>query len=155
ELPNARRGGHINGSVVPQASFRKHHFVRENIAFLELAIGIGILEPHYSMGLLLELLIGFVIRAGRVHYIQPPLFIERCINWPIHQRRPGDQLDFESIGHSECLTWKLELCRGNCQGGQQPTHGAEAGEKRFHRIETTNNTQKGSYTSWYSSSGRP
>src|ERR1043166_3136717 len=76
QLPNAGRRGNIDRSVVPHASFRKHHLIGKHRGFIEMAAAFCIFEPDDAMRFFLQLLIGLVIRAGGVGDIEAALLIE-------------------------------------------------------------------------------
>ena len=97
QLPDARRSGHIQRGVVPQRSLRKHQFVGEDSALVELAVAVGVFQADDSMRLVDELLGRRIVRAGRVGNIQPPFFIKAGGNRPIDQRRPSDEFNRETF----------------------------------------------------------
>src|SRR6478672_11627124 len=80
----------------------------------------------------LQLLIGFLIRAGRIGQIKPASLIKRAGNRPLYQWRSGNKLHFKAVGNSEGLVWKLKLSCMRGKSAGETKHPATAKEKPFH-----------------------
>ena len=65
---------------------------------VELAVAVGVFEPHDAVRLLFELLFDLLVRAGRIGDVEPALVVEVGDDRPVDQRRPGGQFDREPSG---------------------------------------------------------
>ncbi len=109
QLPDARRRGHVQGSLVPHRSFGKHHLVGKHPGLVKLAIALGAFQANDAMRLLLELFGHLFVGAGGVGDIQPTLLVEIGRDGPIHQRRPRYQFDLEAHRQRERVPVELNL----------------------------------------------
>ena len=111
QLPNTGRRGDIDRAGVPHRPFREHHLVGEDGALVEFAVAVGVFQSQNPVRSFLELLLHILIRTGRIGDVEPPLFIEVRGDRPIHQRRPGGQLDLEAGRQREGVAIQFDLLR--------------------------------------------
>ena len=129
EFPNAGRGGDVERAVEEQRAFREHHVVGEDGALVELAVAIGVFKPNDAMRLLFELLLHWIVRAGRLGHIEPAFIIKRRDNRPLDERRPGSELDRKpgrhirkrrrSCGRSSMAKTELSDCKPDDASSKQ------------------------------------
>src|SRR4029079_6029352 len=83
-------------SIEPHRAFREHHLVGRHNALVELTVAVGVLEPNDPMWTLSELLVGFVVRSGRIRDVETSLVIEVRADRSIDEGRSGDALYAEA-----------------------------------------------------------
>ena len=125
---------------------REHQLVGKHHRLVKLAVAVRILQPHHTMRRVLDLLLHRRIRARGIGHIQPPLFIERRLNRPHHQRRPGDFFDGEPVRHGEGLFTNLKLSRvGEDCGESQRKKDDRAHDELFHQWSQSQPICRGSF----------
>ena len=129
ELPDAGRSAHVQRPVEPHRALRQHHAVRKDDAGVEDAVAVLVLEPHDPVRAVGELLLDFVVGAGGIRDVQPPLFVEVRDDGPIDQWGPRDPHDLEAGRHGELrLRWQGALGGWKGQRQQRPReNGSSAG----------------------------
>ena len=129
ELPDARRPGDVNRTFIPEAALREHHLVRVFDRFVESSVAIAVFETDDAMRWVGQLLVRFLVRAGRIRDIEPALVVEAGADGSIHQRRPGDQFHFEAVRHGEGLGREFEFTRVSERNNQEDRERRSRGER--------------------------
>ena len=116
EFPDLWRRGHIQRTVEPHRSFRKHQLVGEDRALIKGAIVVGIHQPHDAMRQLLKLNVQWFVRSAGIRHVQSSTLIEVSIDRPIHQRLPGNLHNVEPIRQDKVMTVQFVLVRKSRPG---------------------------------------
>ena len=63
ELPDARRTGDVNRTVIPKATLREHYFIGEHDRLVEASVAVRVFQTHDTVGRVRQLLVRFLVRA--------------------------------------------------------------------------------------------
>jgi hypothetical protein len=94
---------------VPHRAFGEHHAIGEHDGFVERAVAIRVFQSHDAMRLLDELLVGLVVRPGRIRNVEAALLIEVGLDGTENVIGAGDQFDLKTIRQGEHVRADLEL----------------------------------------------